>query len=88
MTYDDLLTPRRPAVVTGAGPGAGIVASLAITAVVLVLHAAVRIVRLTGGGLMWVGALASIVWLGTAAVVVGHSGHARRRGQAAMRPAL
>ena len=39
------------AVVTGAGPGAGIVASLAITAVVLGLHAAVRIVRLTGWGL-------------------------------------
>jgi hypothetical protein len=39
------------AVVTGAGPGAGIVASLAITAVVLALHAAVRIVRLTGWGL-------------------------------------
>jgi hypothetical protein len=197
------------AVVTGAGPGAGIVASLAITAVVLVLHAAVRIVRLTGwglsaslvaftgcsadaagilngstvpwwlgvqgvlaiaagailvrrshpgaeaawrsaavlgvaaaiagmahsgfgqvgpwhvlltavvagcligaarfdmGGLMWVGALSSIVWLGTLAVVVGQSGGwavgvilfglglvglatviARRRGQAAMRPAL
>ncbi|HEY8858262.1 MAG TPA: hypothetical protein VIM27_02330 [Gaiellales bacterium] len=197
------------AVVTGAGPGAGIVASLAITAVVLVLHAAVRIVRLTGwglsaslvaftgcsadaagilngstvpwwlgvqgvlaiaagailvrrshpgaeaawrsgavlgvaaaiagmahsgfghvgpwhvlltavvaacligaarfdmGGLMWVGALSSIVWLGALAVVVGQSGGwavgvilfglglvglatviARRRGQAAMRPAL
>ena len=39
------------AVVTGAGPGAGVVASLAITAVVLGLHAAVRIVRLTGWGL-------------------------------------
>jgi hypothetical protein len=39
------------AVVTGAGPGAGILASLAITAVVLGLHAAVRIVRLTGWGL-------------------------------------
>jgi hypothetical protein len=152
------------AVVTGAGPGAGVVASLAITAVVLALHAAVRIVRLTGwglsaclvafagcsadpagilngstalwwlglrrgrpvasapdrrgcgpfgaarfdmGGLMWLGALSSIVWLGTLAVVVGRSGSwavavipfglglvglatviARRRSQAAMRPAL
>ena len=197
------------AVVIGAGPGPGIVASVAITAVVLALHAAVRIVRLTGwglsaclvaftgcsadaagilngstvpwwlglqgvlaiaggavllhrshagaesawrsagvlavaaaiagmahagfghvgpwhvlltaavaacllgaarfdmGGLMWVGALASVTWLGTLAVVVGHSGGwavavivfglglvglaaviARRRGRAAMRPAV
>ena len=30
--------------------------------------------RFDMGGLMWVGALASIVWLGTVAVVVGHSG--------------
>jgi hypothetical protein len=63
--------------------------------------------RFDMGGLMWVGALASIVWLGTLAVVAGHSGSwavgvilfglglvglatviARRRGQAAMRPAL
>ena len=39
------------AVVTGAGPAVGVVASLAITAIVLALHAAVRIVRLTGWGL-------------------------------------
>jgi hypothetical protein len=39
------------ALVSGAGPGAGVVASVAITAVVLALHAAVRIVRLTGWGL-------------------------------------
>lgn len=39
------------AVVTGAGPGAGIVASVAGTAIVLVLHRLLRIVRLTGWGL-------------------------------------
>jgi hypothetical protein len=63
--------------------------------------------RFDMSGLMWVGALGSIVWLGTLAVVVGHSGSwavgvivfglglvglaaviARRRVQAAMRPAL
>jgi hypothetical protein len=36
---------------TGAGPGYGIVASLAATGIVLGLHAALRIVRLTGWGL-------------------------------------
>ncbi len=36
---------------TGAGPGFGIAASLAATAIVLGLHAALRIVRLTGWGL-------------------------------------
>ena len=119
------------ALATGAGTGFGIVASLAATGIVLGLHAALRIVRLTGWGLsaslvaftgfcgdaggiltsstapwllglqgvaavvvggvllrqaahvaarrgherclMWVGALGSIVWLATLAVVVGSS---------------
>ncbi len=39
------------ALATGAGPGFGIVAGLAATVIVLVLHAALRIVRLTGWGL-------------------------------------
>ena len=39
------------AVATGAGPGFGIVASVAATAIVLALHAALRMVRLTGWGL-------------------------------------
>jgi hypothetical protein len=39
------------AVATGAGAGFGIVASLAATAIVIALHAALRIVRLTGWGL-------------------------------------
>jgi len=39
------------AIVTGAGSGAGILASLAATAIGLVLHRLLRIVRLTGWGL-------------------------------------
>ena len=39
------------AVASGSGPGFGILASLAATAIVLGLHAALRIVRLTGWGL-------------------------------------
>lgn len=39
------------AIATGAGPGAGILASVTGTAIVLVLHRLLRIVRLTGWGL-------------------------------------
>jgi hypothetical protein len=61
------LASATSAVTIGAGPPLGIVASLAATAIVLLLHAAVRSVRLTGWGL----SAALVAFTGFSADVAG-----------------